>query len=40
MALVVLRELVDHPRIQDLLQELRRRVALLHPEAAATANVA
>ena len=40
MALVVLRELVDHPRIQDLLQELRRRVAFLHPEAAATANVA
>lgn len=33
LALVVLRELADHPRIQDLLQELRRRVARLQREA-------
>jgi len=40
LALVVLRELVDHPRILDLLDDLRARVALLHPEGAITARAA
>ncbi|MFN9628788.1 MAG: LysR substrate-binding domain-containing protein [Cyanobacteriota bacterium] len=31
LALVVLRELADHPRIQELHRELRRRVGLLQP---------
>jgi len=34
LALVVLRELADHPRIQELHEELRRRVALLNPAEA------
>jgi DNA-binding transcriptional LysR family regulator len=40
LALVVLSELADHPSIQDLHQELRRRMALLHPRQAATACAA
>jgi hypothetical protein len=40
LALVVLRELADHPRIQELLQEMRRRVALLQAEERITARAA
>lgn len=40
LALVVLRELADHPHIQDLHKELRRRVALLQVEETATACAA
>jgi hypothetical protein len=37
LALVVLSELADHPRIQELERELRRRVKLLQPERAVEA---
>lgn len=40
LALVVLRELANHPRIQELHEELRRRVALLNPAGAVAALAA